>query len=155
VYWLQAPYIEISENGQTSIKTSEIIKLNLTFCKFKHEGLRNQFSEHFKILLCMNLVPSTPMHAQHDKYELLRPKDYISIKFSFIFNVFCRKSMKTEFLVAVLKLFLNLLLWGYILEILKWKLAIEILSETRYLYVFPSLRNRKKEKNCSSQKITL
>jgi hypothetical protein len=45
------------------------------FCNFKHEGIRNQFSEHFRISLYMNLVPSTSMHVLHDKYDLLRPKD--------------------------------------------------------------------------------
>ena len=54
--------------------------------------------------------------------------------------------MKTELLVDVLKLFLKLLLWGIFIEILKWKLVSEILSVTRDLYAFPSLRNRKKIK---------
>jgi hypothetical protein len=57
--------------------------------------------------------------------------------------------MKTELLVAVLKLFLKLLLWAMFLGILKWKLVSEILSVTRDLYAFSSLRNSKM-KNLSS-----
>jgi hypothetical protein len=41
--------------------------------------------------------------------------------------------MKTELLVAVLKLFLTHLLWDIFLEILKWKLVSGILSVTRDL----------------------
>ena len=41
--------------------------------------------------------------------------------------------MKTELLVAVLKLFPKLLLWDILLEILKWKLVSEILGVTRDL----------------------
>jgi hypothetical protein len=52
------------------------------------------------------------------------------------------KSMQTELLVAVLKLFLKLLLWNIFLEILQWKLVSEISNVT-------SLRNSKK-KNVSS-----
>jgi hypothetical protein len=82
----------------------------------------------------MNLVPSTPIHVQHDKYELIPQNasyDHILFKFLFISNVFFGKSMKTELLVAVLKLFLKLLLWDIFLEILKWKLVSEILNVTR------------------------
>ena len=38
-------------------------------------GLRNQFSEHFQILLYMNLVPSTTVHVHQDKCVLFKPKD--------------------------------------------------------------------------------
>ena len=68
---------------------------------------------------------------------------------------FCGKSMKTELLVSFLNQFLQLSLLITLLEILKWKLVIEILSETRYLYVFPSLRNRKKREKFQFLKITL
>ena len=39
--------------------------------------------------------------------------------------------MKTELLVAALKLFLKYLLWDIFLEIIKWKLVSEILRVTR------------------------
>jgi hypothetical protein len=86
----------------------------------------------------MELVFSTPIHVQHDNVELFRPNKtkmramttFCSnfYSFSMYFDV---KSMKTELLVEVLKLFLKLLLWCIFLEILKWKLVSELLSVIR------------------------